>query len=159
MKTNGTDVKWFQHLFSWFQILCLTNCAKISLYICSYTVLSSIITLLTNVLLLWEPEFPGCCFLENIHLVSLVFLQVQSLPVRDQEAEDLVASASLSELLLQPATRARRRGRVQKLSSASTAACCRQKKNKTEKDLSWGLPPKERFIPPSASLSPPQPPA
>lgn len=30
-------------------------------------------------------------------------LQVQSLPIRDQKAEDLVTSASLSELLLQPA--------------------------------------------------------
>lgn len=45
--------------------------------------------------------------------------QVQPLPVGDQAAEDLVSGARLSELFLQPAARAWRRGRRQELSSAS----------------------------------------
>lgn len=49
------------------------------------------------------------------HLPCLA-LQVQSLPIGDQKAEDLVTCARLSELLLQPPTRAKRRGRQQKLS-------------------------------------------
>ncbi|XP_010779437.1 WD repeat and FYVE domain-containing protein 3-like [Notothenia coriiceps] len=52
-------------------------------------------------------------------LWTALLSEVQSLPVGDQEAEDLVSGAGLSELLLQPSARAKRRGRLQKLSSTS----------------------------------------
>lgn len=45
----------------------------------------------------------------------MLFPQVQSLPVGDQAAEDLLSCASVSELLLQPAAWAKLRREPEKL--------------------------------------------